>query len=95
MSRMIKQQAPAVCRRLEVSKKDLLEIGRDDLVRMLFLLHLIREFESTVLDLHDSGLVHGPAHSSIGQEAIAAAMAFDKFNMLNYSDDNMIIKIIE
>ncbi|MDJ0324630.1 thiamine pyrophosphate-dependent enzyme [Cryobacterium sp. PH31-AA6] len=31
-------------------------------------LHLIRAFEETVLDLAGEGLVHGPAHSSIGQE---------------------------
>ncbi len=31
-------------------------------------LHLIRAFEETVLELAAEGLVHGPAHSSIGQE---------------------------
>jgi 2-oxoisovalerate dehydrogenase E1 component len=31
-------------------------------------LHLIRAFEETVLELASQGLVHGPAHSSIGQE---------------------------
>ena len=31
-------------------------------------LHLIRAFEETVLELAGEGLVHGPAHSSIGQE---------------------------
>ncbi len=35
---------------------------------MLGQLHLIRAFEETVLDLAGAGLVHGPAHSSIGQE---------------------------
>lgn len=35
---------------------------------MLCQLHLIRAFEETVLDLAAQGLVHGPAHSSIGQE---------------------------
>src|SRR5258705_7133624 len=35
---------------------------------MLAELHLIRAFEETVLDLSVEGLVHGPAHSSIGQE---------------------------
>ncbi|MDF8333480.1 alpha-ketoacid dehydrogenase subunit alpha/beta [Novosphingobium cyanobacteriorum] len=35
---------------------------------MLTQLHLIRAFEETVLDLAAQGLVHGPAHSSIGQE---------------------------
>ncbi|WP_100812324.1 alpha-ketoacid dehydrogenase subunit alpha/beta [Microbacterium sp. BR1] len=35
---------------------------------MLAELHLIRSFEETVLELAGEGLVHGPAHSSIGQE---------------------------
>ncbi|TRW80278.1 MFS transporter [Mycolicibacterium sp. 018/SC-01/001] len=35
---------------------------------MLAELHLIRAFEETVLELAAEGLVHGPAHSSIGQE---------------------------
>lgn len=35
---------------------------------MLTQLHLIRAFEETVLELAGETLVHGPAHSSIGQE---------------------------
>jgi 2-oxoisovalerate dehydrogenase E1 component len=35
---------------------------------MLGQLHLIRAFEETVLELAAESLVHGPAHSSIGQE---------------------------
>ncbi|MFJ6725434.1 thiamine pyrophosphate-dependent enzyme [Streptomyces sp. NPDC091281] len=35
---------------------------------MLSQLHLIRAFEELVLDLAGEGVVHGPAHSSIGQE---------------------------
>lgn len=38
------------------------------LATMLAELHLIRAFEETVLELAGEGLVHGPAHSSIGQE---------------------------
>ena len=38
------------------------------LVGMLVQLHLIRAFEEAVLDLASEGLVHGPAHASIGQE---------------------------
>jgi 2-oxoisovalerate dehydrogenase E1 component len=38
------------------------------LATMLGQLHLIRAFEESVLDLAAQGLVHGPAHSSIGQE---------------------------
>ncbi|MCR2799554.1 thiamine pyrophosphate-dependent enzyme [Microbacterium sp. zg-Y818] len=38
------------------------------LTTMLAELHLIRAFEESVLELAGAGLVHGPAHSSIGQE---------------------------
>ncbi|WP_405476270.1 thiamine pyrophosphate-dependent enzyme [Streptomyces sp. NBC_00009] len=38
------------------------------LAGVLAQLHLIRSFEETVLELAGEGLVHGPAHSSIGQE---------------------------
>jgi 2-oxoisovalerate dehydrogenase E1 component len=38
------------------------------LATMLGELHLIRAFEETVLELAGESLVHGPAHSSIGQE---------------------------
>jgi len=36
---------------------------------------LIRDFEIAVLDLKDADLVHGPVHTSVGQEAVAAGMA--------------------
>ncbi|UBH04530.1 MFS transporter [Leucobacter sp. Psy1] len=38
------------------------------LATMLGQIQLIRAFEETVLELAGAGLVHGPAHSSIGQE---------------------------
>lgn len=38
---------------------------------MLAQLHLIRAFEEAVLELAGEGLVHGPAHSSVGQEGAA------------------------
>ncbi|MCF2571131.1 alpha-ketoacid dehydrogenase subunit alpha/beta [Brevibacterium sp. UCMA 11754] len=52
---------------------------------MLSEMHLIRAFEETVLDLASEGLVHGPAHSSIGQEggavgSIASLRSTDAVN---------------
>jgi len=41
---------------------------------MLFELFLIREFENRLLELKDAGLVHGPVHSSIGQEGAAVGV---------------------
>jgi 2-oxoisovalerate dehydrogenase E1 component len=42
------------------------------LATLLTQMHLVRAFEECVLDLAGEGLVHGPAHSSIGQEGGAA-----------------------
>ena len=39
------------------------------LTNMLSHLTLIRAFEEYVLELAGKGLIHGPAHSSIGEEA--------------------------
>lgn len=41
------------------------------LKRMLLQMQLIRSFEETMLDLAKGNLVHGPVHSSIGQEGAA------------------------
>jgi 2-oxoisovalerate dehydrogenase E1 component len=75
MSELIEQNLKGSCHFLEVSPEDSGNTPKETLVRMLFLLYLVREFETAVLDLSERGLVHGPAHSSIGQEAIAAGMA--------------------
>lgn len=74
MSRLVERAAPAKCHELKVSEVDIHAIERDDLLRMLFLLHLIRVFEETVLELKEADLIHGPAHASIGQEAVAAGV---------------------
>jgi 2-oxoisovalerate dehydrogenase E1 component len=68
-------KAPATCYRLTTSDADLQAIEADALIRMLALLHIVREFENRVLDLKEADLVHGPAHTSVGQEAVAAAVA--------------------
>jgi len=39
-------------------------------------LFLIRKFEETLLELKDKDLVHGPVHTSVGQEAVAVGAAF-------------------
>jgi 2-oxoisovalerate dehydrogenase E1 component len=75
MSKLIRRRAPATCHKLQTTDKDLQTIDRDDLVYMLFLLHLIRAFELEVLTLKDEDLIHGPVHASIGQEAVAVAVS--------------------
>lgn len=57
------------------------------LANMLSSLHLIRAFEEKVLDLVGEGLVHGPAHSSIGQEggAVGSVLALRREDQVNGS----------
>lgn len=57
------------------------------LATMLGQLHLIRAFEERVLDLAAEGLVHGPAHSSIGQEggAVGSIVALRSSDAVNGS----------
>lgn len=75
MSKLEKVQPTGACHRLQVSAADFSKIKKIDHNRMLFLLHLIREFEDKLLEMKEADLVHGPVHSSIGQEANAAAAA--------------------
>ena len=51
--------------------KDWDQLGAPALLRMLNHLHLVRAFEEMVLELDGQGLIHGPAHSSIGQDGSA------------------------
>ena len=44
------------------------QVGRDELLRMYSHLNLVRAFEEEVLQVNSEGLIHGPAHSSIGQD---------------------------
>jgi 2-oxoisovalerate dehydrogenase E1 component len=54
---------------------------------LLTQLHWIRAFEETVLELAGAGLIHGPAHSSIGQEggAVGAILALGAGDQINGS----------
>ena len=53
---------------LTTTSEDWDEAGTELLGTILAEMHLIRAFEETVLELAAANLVHGPAHSSIGQE---------------------------
>ena len=57
--------------RLERTDKALGGIAPATLVTMLEQLMLIRHFEERLLKLSVAGILHGPAHSSIGQEGAA------------------------
>ena len=76
MPKIIKLTHDAPWREIRSTVKDWDELGAEALMRMLQHLHVIRAFEEAVLVLDGQGLVHGPAHSSIGQEGGAVgAMA--------------------
>jgi len=71
--------------RLTTTKEDWDDADPVLLATMFGQLHLIRTFEESVLELAGEGLVHGPAHSSIGQEggavgAIAGLRSSDAVN---------------
>ncbi|MDR3201352.1 MAG: hypothetical protein LBT68_07815, partial [Spirochaetales bacterium] len=52
--------------------------------KMFFEIQLIRDFETRLLELKDLGLVHGPCHSSIGEEggAVGSIMALEKDDII-------------
>ena len=52
----------------QACEEDWAQIDPAILMRMAHMLFTIRSFEETVLTLWGEGLVHGPAHSAIGQE---------------------------
>jgi len=56
-------------------ESDWKQLGALEAARQLHLLHVIRAFEEAVVALHKQGLVHGPVHTSIGQEAVAVGVA--------------------
>jgi 2-oxoisovalerate dehydrogenase E1 component len=58
---------------LEFDHKDWQTLDKSPIIKMHFLLLTARRFEETISDLDRRGLVHDPAHSSIGQEGGAAA----------------------
>ena len=62
-------------------------VPAEALDRMLTSQHLIRAFEEEVLQLAGEGLVHGPAHSSIGQEggAVGSILPLRSSDQINGS----------
>src|SRR5262249_11540866 len=55
--------------RLELEDDDWRQEDPKKLSRWLEQLLLIRRFEEKIQELHGLGLIHGPAHAAIGQEA--------------------------
>ncbi|TPG59865.1 MFS transporter [Roseomonas nepalensis] len=60
---------------------------------------VIRRFEEAILDLHGKGLVHGPAHASIGQEAgavgaMSVLSSADKINGTHRAHHQILAKLL-
>ena len=73
MPKIVNLKPAAPWQEIRSTAKDWDAAGADALMRMHRDLHLVRAFEETVLQLHGEGLVHGPAHCSIGQDGGAVA----------------------
>ncbi|MCK4417751.1 MAG: MFS transporter [Candidatus Latescibacteria bacterium] len=58
-------------KRLKVTSEDWEKQDKRTLLLMLQQLYLVRAFETKALELKKQDLIHGPVHSSIGQEAVA------------------------
>jgi 2-oxoisovalerate dehydrogenase E1 component len=80
-------QAAAPWVELRTTKEDWDQASPGLLGNMLTSMVLIRAFEEKVLDLASRGLVHGPAHSAIGQEggAVGSALAMRATDQVNGS----------
>lgn len=77
MAEIIELKAANAWVELKTTEQDWEQADGALLGSLLTHLHLVRAFEEKVVELAMEGLVHGPAHSSIGQEAGAAgALAF-------------------
>ena len=75
MPEHIDLQPSAHWRELRTTSEDWSDIAPAKLESMLVSSHLIRAFDEKVLELAGQGLVHGPAHSAIGQEGGAVGSA--------------------
>ncbi|MCZ6763406.1 MAG: thiamine pyrophosphate-dependent dehydrogenase E1 component subunit alpha, partial [Alphaproteobacteria bacterium] len=68
MPKIVNLKPEAPWQEIQSTEKDWDKAGKKSLLPMLHHLHLIRAFEEQVLECEAEGLIHGPAHSSIGQE---------------------------
>lgn len=70
-----------------------------DLVHWYGQMLLVRRFEEKLLDLEKAGLIHGPAHASIGQEAGAVGAmsvlgAGDRINGTHRAHHQILLKLV-
>ncbi|MCO5731498.1 thiamine pyrophosphate-dependent enzyme [Rhizobium sp. SSA_523] len=99
MVRQIPLSPSAQWIRLELEDADWATEAAQDLVHWYGQMLLIRRFEEKLLDLEKAGLIHGPAHASIGQEAgavgaMSALGAGDKINGTHRAHHQVLLKLL-
>lgn len=85
--------------RIECDEQDWAALPAKSLLHWYGQMQLIRRFEEKILDLEKAGLVHGPAHASIGQEATAVgAMSVlatdDQINGTHRAHHQVLTKLV-
>jgi 2-oxoisovalerate dehydrogenase E1 component len=85
MPRITKLEPGSPWVKLETTADDWKSADPKLLGNLLGHMHLVRAFEEAVLELAGEGLVHGPAHSSIGQEggAVGSTVALRPTDAVN------------
>ncbi len=68
MPEITKLQPNVLWEEIRSNEADWNKLGAEEVLHMHSHLHIVRAFEETVADLDSAGLVHGPAHISIGQD---------------------------
>lgn len=99
MAQRIQLSPSAPWFRLETSAQDWDEAQPADLIHWYGQMLLIRRFEEKLLELEKAGLIHGPAHASIGQEAGAVgAMSVlqtgDSINGTHRAHHQVLMKLV-
>lgn len=74
MPKTVNLKPAASWQELRSTDADWNKVGEKKLLRMLAHMHVVRTFEERLLELGAAGLVHGPVHSSIGQDSAAVAV---------------------
>src|SRR5215475_11216764 len=85
--------------RLDLDESDWRAESPEALAGWLEQMLLIRRFEEKILELHALGLIHGPAHAAIGQEAgaVGAMSALgreDKINGTHRAHHQVLAKLV-
>jgi 2-oxoisovalerate dehydrogenase E1 component len=94
-----KLQCTCELQHIEADMSDYAALDMRILANMAFTVFLVREFETTLLKLSTDGCIHGPVHTSIGEEACAAGtmMALrhnDKIASTHRAHHHYLAKII-